>query len=130
MEKMNKITIIGSTGSDPVSRVVGDGIQVCSFSVAVNSKKKDESPVWFRVTAWRQLADLCQRYVTKGKKIAVVGSVSLNTYTGNDGKQRASLEVNADEVEFLSPRDERKQETPDERAGFVEVTDPSEQLPF
>ena len=63
-------------------------------------------------------------------KTAVVGSVTMSTYKGNDGQNRASLEVNADSVEFLSPRDERKQETADERAGFVEVTDSSESLPF
>ena len=72
---------------------------------------------------------MCTIY-SKGKKVAVVGTVSISTYTGNDGQARSSLEVNVDEVEFLSPRDERKQETADERAGFVEVTDPSEQLPF
>ena len=127
---MNKLFIIASLGNDPVTRVTKDGIQVTSFNVAVNGRGKDAAPIWFKINAWRGLAENCQKYLSKGKKIAVVGSVSLNTYTGNDGKQRASLEVNADEVEFLSPRDERKQETADERAGFVEVTDPDSELPF
>ena len=125
---MNQLVIIGNVGSDPVTRMTKDGIQVTSFNVAVNNK--DKSTTWFRCTAWRGLAEVCDKYLKKGMKTAVVGSVSLNTYKGNDGQNRASLEVNADSVEFLSPRDEQRHETADERAGFVEVTDPDSELPF
>ena len=139
---MNKIIIIGALGSDPVSRVVGDGIQVCSFSVAVNPKKKDDPTLWVRVTAWRQLANLCQEYLAKGRKVAVVGSVGLNTYTDKEGQQKSSLEVTADEVEFLSPRDDsrpadnsvpdaprKSQAERDAEAGYIR-TDDEESLPF
>ena len=124
---MNKLFIIGSLGADPVTRATKDGIQVTSFNVAVNGKGKDAAPVWFKINAWRGLADLTQKYLSKGKKVAVVGSVSISSYTGNDGQTRSSLEVNADEVEFLSPRDEQ---TKDERAGFVPVDASEESLPF
>ena len=127
---MNKIFLTGNLTRNPEMRATKDGIQVTSFTIAVNKRGKDGEAEFFKINAWRGLAENCQKYLSKGKKAAVVGSVSLNTYTGNDGKQRASLEVNADEVEFLSPRDERKQETADERSGFVEVTDSSESLPF
>ena len=127
---MNQLVIIGNVGSDPVTRMTKDGIQVTSFNVAVNGRGKDAAPVWFKINTWRGLAEVCDKYLKKGLKVAVVGSVSLNTYKGNDGQNRASLEVNADSVEFLSPRDEQRHETADERAGFVEVTDSSESLPF
>ena len=124
---MNKITIIGNLTRDPDFRTTQSGITVCSFTVAVNRRQTAEAGKqeadFFRVTAWRQLAEICQRYLQKGSKVAVVGSVALNTYQGNDGQQRASLEVTADEVEFLSPR----QEARDKAAGFERV---DEDLPF
>ncbi len=65
---------------------------------------------YFRVTAWRGLADNCKKYLAKGRKVSVVGPVSCRTYTGNDGVTRASLEVKADEVEFLTPRQDGQQQ--------------------
>ena len=131
---MNKLTIIGALGNDPELKSTKSGIPVCTFSVAVNGKKGDEkTTTWFRVTAWRQLGELCSKYLTKGRKVAVVGSVQVSTYTGSDGSTRASLEVTADEVEFLSAANqgeyqERGQETRDQQNGFVRVDD--EELPF
>ena len=61
---------------------------------------------FFRVSAWNQLGETCARYLAKGRKVAVVGPVSVHTYQGNDGQTRASLEVMANEVEFLSSRSE------------------------
>ncbi|NLC33604.1 MAG: single-stranded DNA-binding protein, partial [Clostridiales bacterium] len=95
---------------------------------------------FFRVTAWRQLGENCNRYLAKGRKVAVVGSVQVNTYTAGDGTTRASLEVTADEVEFLSPRGEgdggsgyQAEQSPSQssggtNSGFVKVDD--EELPF
>ena len=127
---MNKIFLTGNLTRDVELRATKDGIQVASFTIAVSKRGKDKEADFFRCSVWRGQAEPCARYLSKGKKVAVVGTVSISTYTGNDGVARSSLEVNVDEVEFLSPRDERKQETADERAGFIEVTDPSEQLPF
>ena len=109
---MNKLTIIGNLTRDPELRTTASGVNVCSFTVAVNRRNRREDQNgqpeadFFRVTAWRQLADICSKYLAKGRKVAVVGSVSVHTYTGNDGTTRATLEVNADDVEFLSPKGE------------------------
>ena len=106
---MNKITIIGNLTKDPVLRMTQDGTPVCGFSVAVNRKKtksnQEPGADFFNVTAWRQLGENCAKYLAQGRKVAVVGSISLRTWD-NDGKHGASLEVNADDVEFLSPRSE------------------------
>lgn len=131
---MNKLTIIGSLGNDPELKSTKSGIPVCTFSVAVNGKKGDEkTTTWFRVTAWRQLGELCSKYLTKGRKVAVIGSVQVSTYTGSDGSTRASLEVTADEVEFLSAANqgeysESRQTVQDHQNEFVRVDD--EELPF
>ena len=139
---MNKLTIIGNLTRDPELRTTSTGLNVCSFTVAVNRRRSANSNQpeadFFRVSAWRQLGENCQRYLAKGRKVAVVGSVSVSTYTGNDGTTRASLEVMADDVEFLSSRNEDAGYAPAAPAqsipavpamnGFEEVDD--EDLPF
>ena len=107
---MNKLTIIGNLTADPELRTIPSGVSVCTFTVAVNrryssSNKDDRQTDFFRVAAWRQLGENCSRYLAKGKKVCVVGEVSARAFEGKDGSIRASLEVTADEVEFLSPRE-------------------------
>ena len=112
---MNKLTIIGNLTRDPDIRVTSQGISVCEFTVAVNKRKiMDESnPAdFFKVTAWRQLGENCGKFLAKGRKVCVVGPVSVRTYQTNSGETRASLEVVADDVEFLSGRNENRQDAP------------------
>lgn len=107
---MNKLTIIGNLTRDPELRTTSSGINVCSFTVAVNRRQRSQNNAgqpeadFFRVTAWRQLGEICQKYLSKGRKVAVVGPVSVSSYTANDGSTRFTLEVTADDVEFLSSR--------------------------
>lgn len=110
---MNKLTIIGNLTRDPELRTVRDGISVCSFTVAVNRRNSRQSAAngqpeadFFRVTAWRQLGENCAKFLAKGRKVCVMGPVSASTYTANDGSTRVSLEVQADDVEFLSSRND------------------------
>ncbi len=108
---MNKLTIIGNLTRDPELRTTQDGTSVCTFSVAVNRRSRRDAQNqpeadFFRVTAWRQLGENCARFLAKGRKVAVVGPVSVHTFQGNDGATRASLEVTADDVEFLSSRND------------------------
>lgn len=104
---MNKLTIIGNLVADPVLRTTNSGLSVCSFKVAVNRRKKVEGQPeadFFQVSVWRQLADLCQKYLAKGRKVCVMGNVSVSTYEGRDGKTYANLDVTADDIEFLTPK--------------------------
>lgn len=106
---MNKLMIIGNVTKDPEMRTTQGGIQVCSFTVAVNRRQRNQQGQqeadFFKVTAWRQLGEVCAQYLAKGRKVAVVGQVSASAYMGSDGKPRASLDMTADDVEFLSPKD-------------------------
>ena len=127
---MNKLVLTGNLTRSPELRSTPNGIPVCTFTIAVNGRKSDDPTAYFRITVWRQLAEICNRYLTKGKKVFVSGPVSVSTYTAKDGTTRASLEVTADEVEFLSPVGAVAENAQvDERAGFVKV-DESEELPF
>lgn len=105
---MNKLMIIGNLTGNPELRTTQAGKSVCSFTVAVNRRKKSEGQPdaeFFRVSAWNQLAENCGKYLTKGKKVCVVGAVSVRTYETQDGRHGANLEVMANEVEFLSTKE-------------------------
>ena len=140
---MNKLTIIGNLTRDPESRTTASGSTVCSFNVAVNRRRTQNSNQpdadFFRVSAWNALGENCQKYLAKGRKVAVVGRVSVSTYQAQDGTTRANLEVMAEDVEFLSSRSDDAAYAPSASAatasqaaansGFQEVVD-DEDLPF
>ena len=122
---MNRLFITGNCTKEPELRTTPTGKSVCVFTVAVNRRKKvDGQPDadFFRVSAWDALGENCAKYLAKGKKVAVVGSVSVHTYKTQSGEPGASLEVLANEVEFLSPKDI------DQQSGMTKVN-PS-QNPF
>ena len=130
---MNQINIIGGLTRDPESRTTQSGKQVCTFTVGVNRRNDREKSDFFRVNAWGELGNNCARYLSKGKRVRVTGSVSLSTYTAQDGTTRANLEVLAQDVEFLSPASQGQQNAPqapktDAQSGFVQVDE--EELPF
>ena len=125
---MNRLVIIGNCTKDPEMRTTNTGKTVCTFNVAVNRKKKVEGQPeadFFRVSAWDALGENCGKYLTKGKKVAVVGSVSVHVYKSNSGEPGASMEVIANEVEFLTP----KSESVDKESGYTKV-EPGEEFPY
>ena len=105
---MNQVYLIGNLTRDPEVRSTNAGIKVCNFTIAVNRRMRqngEQQTDFFNLVAWRQLAELCERYLTKGKKVAVVGSIQTRTYEAQDGSKRSTFDIVADEVEFLSPAD-------------------------
>lgn len=108
---MNRLTIIGNLCQNPEKRVTQDGTTVCNFTVAVN-RYGNNGADFFRVSAWRQLGENCGKYLAKGKKVCVIGSVSVRTYQDNNGETRAQMEVKADEVEFLSANTQEQDQLP------------------
>ena len=139
---MNRLMIIGNLTRDPELRTTTSGVNVCSFTVAVNrrptaaQRQSGQQPEadFFRVSAWRELGETCAKWLIKGKKVCVIGSVSVSTYAGQDGKTYANLEVQAQEVEFLSPAGavEPQQPAPkkDDQSGFQQVEMDTDELPF
>ena len=108
---MNSLTIIGNVTRDPETHNTNNGKSVCNFTVAVNRRQKDENgnsiADFFRVAAWGKTGEICQKFLAKGRKVAVMGSVSASCYVPKDGGEpRGQLEVFAENVEFLSPKDE------------------------
>lgn len=105
---MNKITLIGNITRDPELRATASGKSVCSFSIAVNKRfaNENETAQFFRINAWGKLGEVCAKHLAKGRKVAVVGELEGRLFEGKNGRTMLSLEVNADEVEFLSPKGE------------------------
>ena len=130
---MQKLIIIGNLTNDPDLRSTTSGKNVCSFTVAVNRPRRngeDQGADFFKVSAWNERGEVCAKYLTKGKKVAVTGTVSVRAYSAKNGDPAASMEVKAEEVEFLSPRSETAESTvkTDVQTGFAKVE--TDELPF
>ena len=133
---MNKLTIIGNLTRDPEVHTTSEGKNVSNFTVAVNRRKKIENQPeadFFRISAWGKLGELCAKYLAKGRKVCVFGTVSVSTYTAQDGSTRASMEVYAEDVEFLNSSggnstQESVNEAPVQAGGFTAVE--TDSLPF
>lgn len=136
---MNKVILIGHLAADPESRTTQSGVAQCTLRLAVqrrfvNQQTGQREADFFNVVCWRQIAEFCSRYLSKGRKIAVEGSLQTRSYDAQDGSKRYVTEVIADNVEFCDSVKEGghggAQRAEDERQGhgFTEVDD--EELPF
>lgn len=108
---MNKVFLIGNLTKDPEMRSTQSGVAVCNFTIAVNRRFKnangEQETDFLNVIAWRKLAELCGKYLAKGRKVAVTGSIQTRTYEAKDGSKRTAWDIVADEVEFLSPQNQQ-----------------------
>jgi single-strand DNA-binding protein len=105
--------IVGNVGRDPELRYTQSGVAVASFSVAVTERWSDrqsnerrEKTTWFRVSAWRQLAETVNQYVHKGMQIMVAGTIEASAYLDNSGQAAATLELTARDIQFLGSRND------------------------
>jgi single-strand DNA-binding protein len=134
---MIKVFATGNLTADPELRTTPNGISVCTFKIASNRRFKDANgeqiTEFMPVVAWRQLGEMCGKYLSKGKKVCVIGEIQTRQYDAKDGTKRSVTEIVADEVEFLSPRENASQKGAQGAEqgfeGFTELDDSSE-LPF
>lgn len=140
----HKVILVGYLGRDPEMRYTPDGTPVTTFSMATDRKwvnqdgSQGQETIWWRVTAWRKLAETCNQYLTKGRPVLVEGVMRPDpqtggprVWTGNDGTARASFEVTARTVRFLPSRGEPAPGVPgveeeEPPAGFMEENE----IPF
>ena len=134
---MNKVVLIGNLTRDPELTTTSNGIDVCRFSLAVqrrfeNSEGEREAD-FIPIVVWRGQAENCHKYLKKGSKCCVVGSLQTRTWDAQDGTRRHATEVVADEVEFLNTKkpeenNETKSEPKAEQTKFEPIDD--DNLPF
>ncbi len=138
-----KVVIAGNLGSDPEMRYTPSGVPVTRFSVATNRRWTDaqgnpgEETTWFRVSAWRRLAETCNQYLSKGRQVLVEGRLipdpdtgGPRVWTGNDGVARSSYELNALTVKFLGGRAEREEFVAPEMPEEFGEAEGEEEIPF
>lgn len=105
---MNKVILIGNLANDPEGRTTQSGISQSTFRIAVQRRFANAQGVreadFIPVVAWRQNADFCNRYLTKGSKVAVEGSMQVRSYDAQDGSKRFVTEVIADHIESVGGR--------------------------
>ena len=119
-EKMlNRIALVGRLTFDPELHYVGEGIPLCTFSIAVkrpySSPDGDRDVDFIKVIAWRKLAKNCADHLGKGRLVAVDGRLQIRDYENGDGEKRRVGEVVAQDVHFLDwPKDGDGGETKEE----------------
>ena len=134
---MNKVYLIGNLTRDPELAETNSGIKVCRFAIAVNrnysSNDGERQTDFFNITVWRTQAENCGRYLKKGSKVAVVGSLQNRSYEDKDGIKRNVTDIIANEVEFLSTRSSSDDEQADirrEKPRLEPVAEDDDGLPF
>lgn len=101
---MNKVILIGNLTKDPELSKTTSDVSVCKFSIAVSRRWGNSETDFFNVIAWRGQAENCSKFLRKGSKVAISGSIQTRTYDANDGSKRYVTEIVADEVQFLSTK--------------------------
>ena len=104
---MNKVILIGNLTKDPELSTTNSGINYCRFTLAVPKRfaqAGERDAEFINIVVWRVQADNCHKYLKKGSKACVIGSLQTRSYDAQDGSKRYVTEVVAEEVEFLSTK--------------------------
>ena len=141
---MNKVFLIGNLTRDPELRETPSGVAMCRFAIAVqrpySSQDGERQTDFFECTAWRGLGETIARFTKKGKKVAVSGSIQIRNYEDNQGVKRTAVDIIAQDVEFLSPRDsddafddvvtDAPRQTAQKRKPVLQAMDDDSDIPF
>lgn len=135
---LNRVVLIGRLTADPTLRYTPNGVAVTNFTLAVdrnfkNSQGEKETD-FFQCNVFRQLAELCANYLSRGKLASIDGRIQIRTYNDKDGQKHWVTEIVGENVQFLSPKSEGDSHT-EAPANFKELgkevdPDDSEDIPF
>lgn len=110
---VNKVILVGNLGKDPELRYTPSGAAVATFSIATTERYKDrdgnrqEKTEWHNIVAWRQLAEICGKFLHKGKQVYIEGKIQTRSYDDRDGNKRYITEIVADQMQMLGGRDDQ-----------------------
>jgi len=115
MAGVNKVIIVGNLGRDPEIKYTQSNVPVANFSVATTESWKDrntgewqEKTEWHRIVAWRHLAERAEKYLRKGKQVYIEGKIETRKWTGQDGNDRYTTEIIAQQLMLLGRRDDNE----------------------
>jgi single-strand DNA-binding protein len=107
---INKVILLGNLGKDPEMRATASGMQVARFSLATSERRKDQSgqqvehTEWHNIVSFGKTAELCQRYLKKGRQVFIEGRIRTNKWQDKEGKDRYTTEIICDNVQFIGSR--------------------------
>lgn len=130
---MNKVILIGNLTKDPEHMSTTNGVSVCRFTLAVQRKfagqDGEREADFINIVTWRGLADNCHKFLSKGKKCGIVGEIQTRSYDAQDGTKRYVTEVVANEVEFLSAKEQGESNSTNNTPELQPI-DEDDSLPF
>ncbi|MGB3801406.1 MAG: single-stranded DNA-binding protein [Lewinella sp.] len=112
MQVRNSVTLIGNVGQLPIVKTLTSGTRVIEFSLATNDSYRNKAgeritrTEWHTIKAFGKVVDTLERYVTKGKQLAVTGAIRYNRWTDKHDQTRTSTEIILDDFTFLGSRDD------------------------
>jgi single-strand DNA-binding protein len=138
---VNKVILVGRLGKDPELRYTPQGTAVATFSLATDERYKDrdgnqqQKTQWHNIVTWRGLAEICGKYLHKGKQIYIEGKIQTRSYDDRDGNQRYITEIVADQMQMLGSRDDDHRDSaapPEDQAPAFDdpVFNPDDEIPF
>ena len=130
MAGVNKVILVGNLGSDPEVRATPGGQRVANFRLATSRSwtgqdgQRQEKTEWHSIVAWGKLAEICERYLTKGKQVYVEGRLETRSWQDKEGQTRYKTEIVCDQMQMLGRAGDRNGETPNDmpRGGAPEET--------
>ena len=120
MASRNLVILIGNLGRDPELRYAQEGQPVCNFSIATTEKWKGkdgqqhEKTEWHSIVAWGKTAEICAEHLSKGSSVYIEGRIQSRKWEDKDKNERTSFEINAQVVQFLGGKSEKKEERKEE----------------
>ncbi|MBU1014554.1 MAG: single-stranded DNA-binding protein [Bacteroidetes bacterium] len=137
MAGINKVILIGNLGKDPETFTFENGVKKVSFSLATTESYKDkegnkvDQTEWHNVVVWRGLADVAEKYLSKGNQVYIEGKIKTRAWDDKDGVKRYTTEIYADNMTMLGgKRDDSQTERPTQKAPEVDIPEPEDDLPF
>ncbi|TYO97511.1 single-strand binding protein [Geothermobacter ehrlichii] len=104
---VNKVILVGNLGKDPELRYTPAGTAVATFPLATSERYRDKSgqqvekTEWHNIVVWRNLAEICGKYLHKGKQVYIEGKIRTRSYTDRDGNKRYITEIEAEQMQML-----------------------------
>lgn len=124
---VNKVLLIGRLGNNPETRFTNTGTAVANFNLATSENwndkngQKQERTEWHRVVVWGKLAELCQKYLSKGRQCFVEGRLQTRSWDDKDGNKRYTTEIVATTVQFLGGPNAQAQSGAGDHAGMGDM---------
>lgn len=121
---VNKVILVGNLGKDPELRYTAAGTAVATFPLATTERYKDregqrqEKTEWHNIVAWRQLAEICGKYLHKGKQVYIEGKIQTRSYDDRDGNKRYMTEIVVDQMQMLGTKDDGQQSSGQQGGGY------------